>query len=98
MQPFQAHSGIKGFTLGYRNSEVVPLSDSFILAMNITDKKNPQIIDHAIFSSKLEVITHRKLFNTTIGFGDLLMWILGPKFCLPCVTISGLEHSFFTGI
>ncbi|KAM3180650.1 hypothetical protein ACTXT7_015882 [Hymenolepis weldensis] len=47
----QAHSGIKGMVFGYHHGNVLPLADTLILAMNITDPKNPEIIDHPIKSS-----------------------------------------------
>ncbi|VDK32776.1 unnamed protein product [Taenia asiatica] len=69
----QAHSGIKGLTFGYKNSKVVPLADSIILAMNITNKKNPQIINHAIFSNSkgdyFRLLTSGKYFVAAIHPG-----------------------------
>ncbi|KAL5108194.1 Carboxypeptidase E [Taenia crassiceps] len=69
----QAHSGIKGLTFGWKDNKVVPLSDSLILVMNITDKKNPQIIDHAIFSNSkgdyFRLLTGGKYFIAAIHPG-----------------------------
>ncbi|VDO16467.1 unnamed protein product [Rodentolepis nana] len=47
----QAHSGIKGMVFGYRDDQVLPLSDALIMVMNITDRKKPKIIDHPITST-----------------------------------------------
>ncbi|KAM7542685.1 hypothetical protein Aperf_G00000007373 [Anoplocephala perfoliata] len=69
----QAHSGIKGMVFGYYNHEVRQLPDTIILAMNITDPKNPVIIDHPILSTYIgdyfRLLTSGKYFIAAMHQG-----------------------------
>ncbi|VDD82751.1 unnamed protein product [Mesocestoides corti] len=47
----QAHEGIKGFVFGYQDGEVKPLSNAIIMVMNVTSRRNPELINHPIYSS-----------------------------------------------
>uniref|UniRef100_A0A5K3F9R9 Peptidase_M14 domain-containing protein n=1 Tax=Mesocestoides corti TaxID=53468 RepID=A0A5K3F9R9_MESCO len=48
----QAHEGIKGFVFGYQDGEVKPLSNAIIMVMNVTSRRNPELINHPIYSNK----------------------------------------------